>query len=91
MAAGYALLMFAFAACNAPAHASPTLVMCIPARWDGATYVSDPTANREPICESCARQLLQRFEREQLPIPLVVREADYFERAYHGPADEQHL
>jgi hypothetical protein len=45
----------------------------------------------EPICEACAHQLLQRFESEQLPIPSVVRERDYFERAYHQGPDEQDL
>jgi len=43
------------------------------------------------ICEACARQLLERLEREQLAIPRVVRERDYFERAYHQSADEQDL
>jgi hypothetical protein len=88
---GYALLLFGCAACGTPAQANPTLVMSIPARWDGAQYVPDATAKSEPICESCARQLLERFRREQLPIPPLVREPDYFERAYHTGADEQDL
>lgn len=88
---GSALLVFTCAACGAPAQANPTLVMSIPATWDGARYVADPNGKREPICESCARQLLRRFVREQLPIPSVVREADYFERAYHRGAHEQDL
>ncbi len=88
---GYALLLFTCAACGAPARANPTLVMSIPARWDGTEYVADPKAKREPICESCARQLLERFEREELSVPLAVRQPDYFERAYHQGADEQDL
>ena len=88
---GCALLIFTCAACGAPAQANPTLVMSVPARWDGTRYVADSSAKREPICEACAHQLLQRFESEQLPIPSVVREADYFERAYHQGADEQDL
>jgi len=88
---GSALLVFACAACDALAQANPTLVMSIPATWDGAQYVVDPNGKREPICESCARQLLERFVREELPIPSVVREADYFERAYHHAADEEDL
>ena len=68
-----------------------TRTFSVRARWDGNRYIADPTGNREPICELCARQLLQRFEREQLPIPSVVRQADYFERAYHAAADEQAL
>jgi hypothetical protein len=88
---GYALLFFTCAACGVRAQANPTLVMSIPARWDGISYVADPNAKREPICEACARQLLDRFERERRAIPPVVREADYFERAYHQGADEQDL
>ena len=88
---GYALLIFSCAACGTPAQANPTLVMSIPARWDGTQYVPHPNASREPICESCARQLLERFEREHLPIPAVVRQSDYFQRAYHEGADEQDL
>jgi len=53
--------------------------------------VADPNGNREPVCESCARQLLARFEREHLAIPPVAQEPDYFERAYHQGADEQEL
>ncbi len=45
----------------------------------------------EPICEACARQLKARFEREGLPIPPVVRQPDYFERAYHEGAHESDL
>jgi hypothetical protein len=88
---GYALLFFTCAACGVPAQANPTLVMSIPARWDGISYVADPNAKREPLCEACARQLLDRFEREQLAIPPLVRERDYFERAYHQSAAEQDL
>jgi hypothetical protein len=51
----------------------------------------DPNAKREPICESCAHQLLERFEREHLPIPPSASEPDYFEHAYHQGADEQDL
>lgn len=86
---GYALLVFACAACCKPEQANPSLVMCVPARWDGTMYVANPSARRQPICEWCARQLLARFEREQLAIPPTVCEADYFERAYHEGADEQ--
>jgi len=48
-------------------------------------------AKREPICESCAHQLLERFEREHLPSLPSVSEPDYFERAYHQGGDEQDL
>ena len=65
--------------------------MSIPARWDGHQYVPESTASRQPICEACARQLLARFEREGLSVPEVVREPDYFERAYHQGADETDL
>ena len=88
---GVALLVFTCAACRAPAQANPNLVMSIAATWNGTEYVADPNGTREPICESCARQLLARFEREHLPIPPVVRETDYFERAYHSGADDQEL
>jgi hypothetical protein len=88
---GVALLVFTCAACGAPAHANPNLVMSIPAAWNGTEYVPDPNGKREPICELCARQLLARFEREHLPIPSVVQEPDYFERAYHQGADDQEL
>jgi hypothetical protein len=88
---GCALLVFTCAACGKPAQANPTLVMSIPARWDGTQYVADPNASRQPICETCARQLLDRFEREGLSVPLVVRQAHYFERAYHQGADEEEL
>ena len=88
---GVVLLIFTCAACGASAHANPNLVMCVPARWDGKQYVADPDGKREPVCESCARQLLARFERENLPIPPVVREPNYFERAYHQGADDQEL
>jgi len=69
----------------------PEPVMSIPAIWNGTEYVADPNGNREPVCESCARQLLARFEREHLAIPPVAQEPDYFERAYHQGADEQEL
>ncbi len=85
----HAILAFCCAACFMPALANPMLVMSIPARWHGTEYVPDPDGSREPICESCARQLLQRFERDRLPIPKIVREADYFERAYHIAHDQQ--
>ena len=88
---GVALLVFTCAACRAPAQANPNLVMSIPAIWNGTEYVADPNGNREPVCESCARQLLARFEREHLAIPPVAQEPDYFERAYHQGADEQEL
>ena len=86
---GTVLMVFRCTACGAPAQANPSLVMSVPASWDGTRYVSDPSGNREPVCEACARQLLARFEREQLPIPPAVLEPDYFERAYHEGADEQ--
>jgi len=86
-----AFLIFNCAACGMSAQANPMLVMSIPARWDGSRYIADPNGNREPICETCARQLLERFEREQRPIPSPVREPCYFERAYHNAADEQDL
>lgn len=88
---GAALLIFTCAACRTPAKANPNLVMSIPARWNGEEYVADSGANREAVCESCARQLLARFQREHRPIPPVVQEPDYFERAYHQGADEQEL
>jgi hypothetical protein len=88
---GVALLVFACAACDALAQANPTLVMSILATWDGAQYLVDPNGKREPICESCARQLLERFQREGLPIPEVVGRPDYFDRAYHDAADEAEL
>jgi hypothetical protein len=88
---GYATLVFACAACGSAAQANPNLVMSIPARWNGHEYLPDPSAVRQPICEACARQLLARFEREGRAIPLMVRAPDYFERAYHGSADETDL
>jgi hypothetical protein len=88
---GFALLLFGCAACGALARANPALVMSIPARWDRGHYVPDPNGPREPICESCARKLLLRFQRERLPIPAVVLESDYFQRAYREAADEQNL
>jgi hypothetical protein len=80
---GCVLLVFKCTACGAPAQADPNLVMSIPASWNGTEYVADPTGEREPVCESCARQLLTRFECEHLPVPPVVQELDYLERAYH--------
>ena len=88
---GAALLIFTCAACRRPAQANPNLVMSIPATWNGREYVADSSGNREPVCESCARQLLARFQREHRPIPPVVQEPNYFERAYHQGADEQEL
>jgi hypothetical protein len=85
---GFATLVFTCAACGAPAQADPLLVMSIPARWDSTEYVADPAGPRQPICEACARQLKARFEREGLPIPAVVRQPDYFARAYHQAAAE---
>ncbi len=88
---GFATLIFRCAACGMAAQANPKLVMSIPARWDGAEYLPDPNGPREPICERCARQLKARFEREGLPIPPLVGEPDYFERAYHEGAAESDL
>ena len=88
---GFATLVFTCAACGAPAQANPLLVMSIPGRWHGTEYVADPAGPRQPICEACARQLKARFEREGLPIPAVVRQPDYFARAYHQPADEHEV
>jgi hypothetical protein len=85
------MLLFSCAACGMPAQANPTLVMSVPSRWDGTQYVPDADGKREPICETCARTLLDRFERERLPIPPLVRQPEYFERAYHQGADEQDL
>lgn len=86
---GTALLIFTCAACRAPADANAKLVMSIPAKWNGREYVADSNGNREPVCESCARQLHARFEHEHRPIPPVVQEPDYFERAYHQGAHER--
>jgi len=88
---GFAMLVFACAACGSQAQANPNLVMSIPARWDGARYVADTNGANQPICESCARQLKARFEREGRPVPSVVKEPEYFERAYHEGADERDL
>ena len=88
---GFATLVFTCAACGSPAQANPLLVMSIPARRVGARYVADPTGARQPICEACARQLLARFEREGLSVPAVVRDSDYFQRAYHQAAEEADL
>jgi hypothetical protein len=88
---GAALLIFTCAACRRPAQANPNLVMSILVRWNGTEYVADSNGNREPVCEFCARRLLARFEREHRPIPPVVQEPDYFERAYHQGVDEQEL
>ena len=88
---GTVALIFACAACGRMAAANPLLVMSIPARWEHGGYVPDPNGRREPICEPCARQLLERFQREGLPIPAVVQQPDYFERAYRSGADEEEL
>lgn len=85
---GFATLVFACATCGARAQANPLLVMSIPARWDGAQYVADPPVLANRFCEACARQLKARFEREGLPFPAVVRQSDYFARAYHEAAEE---
>ncbi len=88
---GFAMLLFTCAACGSPEQANPKLVMSIPARLDGTQYAPDPKGALQPICEACARQLLARFVREGRAIPPVVRETDYFERAYHEGADESDL
>ena len=88
---GFVLLVFECAACGTRAQGNPQLVMSIPARWHRTQYVADENGNREPICESCARRLLDRFQREGLPIPEVVGRSDYFDQAYHDAADEDEL
>jgi hypothetical protein len=65
--------------------------MSIPARWHHTQYVADANGRREPICESCARRLLERFQREGLSTPEVVGRSDYFERAYHECAHEEDI
>ena len=87
----FVLLMFECAACGTRAQGNPQLVMSIPARWHRSQYVADENGNREPICESCARRLLDRFMREGLPIPETVSQSDYFDRAYHDAANEDEL
>jgi hypothetical protein len=69
---GFVLLVFECAACGTRSHGNPQLAMSIPARWHRTQYLPDGNGNREPICESCARRLLDRFQREGLPIPEVV-------------------
>jgi hypothetical protein len=71
---GCDLLRFSCALCGSPAQANPTLVMTIPARSDRIERLPTQDAKREPICESCTRQLLGRFERERLPIPSMAHE-----------------
>ena len=88
---GFVLLVFGCAACGARAQGNPQLVMSIPARWHRTQYVADENGNREPICESCARRLLDRFTREGLAIPEAVSRSDYFDRAYHDAAEEDEL
>ena len=83
----FVFLVFECAACGAWAQANPQLVMSIPARWHRTQYAADGNGNREPICESCARRLLDRFTREGLPIPEAVSRSDYFDRAYRDAAD----
>jgi hypothetical protein len=61
------------------------------ARFEHGTYVPDPNRRRRSICEACARQLLARIGREGLPIPRVVHQPDYFERAYAEGADEEDM
>jgi hypothetical protein len=85
---GFVTLVFMCAACASHAQANPLLVMSIPARREDGRYVPDPEGSRQPICEVCARRLLARFEREDLPVPPLVQQPDYFERAYHSCADE---
>ena len=90
---GFILLVFECAACGTRAQGNPRLVMSIPARWHRTQYVAEGSREREPepICESFARRLLDRFQREGLPIPEVVGRSDYFHRAYHDAADEDEL
>jgi hypothetical protein len=85
---GFVLLVFECAACRARAQGNPQLVMSIPARWHRTQYVAEGSKEREPICESCARRLLDRFTREGLPIPEAVSRSDYCDRAYHDAAEE---
>jgi hypothetical protein len=86
---GAILLLFECAACGARAQGNSLLVMGIPARWHRTQYVADANGRREPICESCARRLLDRYRHHGLPAPDAVLQPDYFERAYHESADEQ--
>jgi hypothetical protein len=90
---GVASLIFACAGCHQPAMGNPILVMSIHAHWDreARRYVPDPSAARQPICRACAEQLLERFKAEGLPIPPVILEPDYFERAYSEGASEEDL
>jgi len=76
---GFASIVFVCAACGVPAQANPTLVMSIPARWDGSEYVPDPNGPRQPICEN------------GLNVPAVVRQPDYFDKAYGQGVDERDL
>ena len=88
---GFVLLVFECAVCRARAQGNPRLVMSISAGWHRNQYVADESRNREPICESCARRMLDRFTREGLPIPEAVSRSDYFDRAYHDAAEEDEL
>ena len=88
---GGVTLIFACAACGRMAAANPLLVMSIPARRDHGGYVPDLNSPRQPICETCARRLLTRFQRERLPIPPQVQQADYFAQAYHTSADDEEM
>ena len=50
-----------------------------------------PMGNESQFANRALDTCSARFEREHLPIPPVVREPDYFERAYRQGADDQEL
>ena len=91
---GYAMLMFACAACGRHATANPRLVLSIPSRWDPERqqFVPDPNGHKEPICRACAERALERItsgDPTLLSYSPLLAEPDYLARAYDQAADEE--
>jgi hypothetical protein len=62
--------------------AEPELVMSVDSRRDREGQAINTPGERNPICESCARFLVEHYRRHGLPITPQASEAGYFERAY---------
>ncbi len=85
----YVSLVFECANCGHMDMANPELVLSIPARREGGRFVPDPNGKREPICRFCAVQALERIRSGDpmlTSVSPVLREPDYFDRAYGEPA-----
>lgn len=82
MSEGYALLVFECAWCGRMDTAEPELVTSVDSRRDREGHAINTPGERNPLCEVCARWLVDYYRGRGWPITPQQQQQGYFERAY---------